>query len=329
MNIKKIGMTALAASLVSVSASAGELSVSGSASINAEGYSAPATTGLNGGTTFSMGNAITLSGSGELDNGMTVSLSYELDEGANAAGTATSLFDNHSVTVSSDAMGTLVFSGHGGSTAASSINTTAAGDLYDLFDGAQGNLGVTGVAISESGAGNNSFFYTTPSVMDGVALFASYTPQAAVAAQSAGSVGYGITYTGVEGLTASFATNDINGGSADANGDVDVISLSYAMGPITASYSNNDYDVGAVADDQETSAFAISYTLSDNLSVTYGQETIEQTALTDAEYSKISASYTAGGMTISASMAEGDNIDQTTAANEDLEYWSLGASFAF
>ena len=329
MNIKKIGMTALAASLVSVSASAGELSVSGSASINAEGYSAPATTGLNGGTTFSMGNAITLSGSGELDNGMTVSLSYELDEGANAAGTATSLFDNHSVTVSSDAMGTLVFSGHGGSTAASSINTTAAGDLYDLFDGAQGNLGVTGVAISESAAGNNSFFYTAPSVMDGVSLFASYTPQAAVAAQSAGSVGYGITYTGVEGLTASFATNDINGGSADANGDVDVISLSYAMGPITASYSNNDYDVGAVADDQETSAFAISYTLSDNLSVTYGQETIEQTALTDAEYSKISASYTAGGMTISASMAEGDNIDQTTAANEDLEYWSLGASFAF
>jgi len=276
-----------------------------------------------------MGNAITLSGSGELDNGMTVSLSYELDEGANAAGTATSLFDNHSVTVSSDAMGTLVFSGHGGSTAASSINTTAAGDLYDLFDGAQGNLGVTGVAISESDAGNNSFFYTTPSVMDGVSLFASYTPQAAVAAQSAGSVGYGITYTGVEGLTASFATNDINGGSADADGDVDVISLSYAMGPITASYSNNDYDVGAVADDQETSAFAISYTLSDNLSVTYGQETIEQTALTDAEYSKISASYTAGGMTISASMAEGDNIDQTTAANEDLEYWSLGASFAF
>jgi len=329
MNIKKIGMTALAASLVSVSASAGELSVSGSASINAEGYSAPATTGLNGGTTFSMGNAITLSGSGELDNGMTVSLSYELDEGANAAGTATSLFDNHSVTVSSDAMGTLVFAGHGGSTAASSINTTAAGDLYDLFDGAQGNLGVTGVAISESGAGNNSFFYTTPSVMDGVSLFASYTPQAAVVAQSAGSAGYGITYTGVEGLSASFATNDINGGSSGANGDVDVIALSYAMGPITAKYSNNDYDVGTAGSDQETSAFALSYTVSDNLSVTYGQETIEQTALTDAEYSKISASYTAGGMTISASMAEGENIEQTTAANEDLEYWSLGASFAF
>jgi len=329
MNIKKIGMTALAASLVSVSASAGELSVTGLASINTEGYSAPATTGLNGGTTFSMGNAITLSGSGELDNGMTVTLSYQLDEGANAASTATSVFDDHSVTVSSDAMGTLVFAGHGGSSAASSINTTAAGDLYDLFDGAQGSLGVTGVAISESSAGNNSFFYTTPSVMDGLSIFASYSPQIAVAAQSEGSIGYGLTYTGVEGLTASIATNDINGGSAATNGDVNVIALSYAMGPITAKYSNNDYDVGLAASDQETDALSISYTVSDNLSVTYGTETIEQTALVDAEYSKISASYTAGGMTISASMAEGENIDQTTAANEDLEYWSLGASFAF
>ena len=51
--------------------------------------------------------------------------------------------------------------------------------------------------------------------------------------------------------------------------------------------------------------------------------------LVDSEYSKISASYTAGGMTISASMAEGDNIDRTAAAGADLEYWSLGASFAF
>ena len=39
-NIKKIGLTALAASLVSTSAFAGELSVSGSAAMNWENYSA-------------------------------------------------------------------------------------------------------------------------------------------------------------------------------------------------------------------------------------------------------------------------------------------------
>ena len=34
-------------------------------------------------------------------------------------------------------------------------------------------------------------------------------------------------------------------------------------------------------------------------------------------------------MTLSASMKEAENVNHTTASNEDFEYWSLGASFAF
>src|SRR6056300_1327114 len=113
MNIKKIGLTALAASLVSVSANAAELSVSDGASITANHYSAGAD--LNHGGSFTMGNAILFSGSGELDNGLTVSVSYELDEGAPHVSGGT--FDNHSVTVASDTLGTLIFSGHGGNSA--------------------------------------------------------------------------------------------------------------------------------------------------------------------------------------------------------------------
>ena len=83
--------------------------------------------------------------------------------------------------------------------------------------------------------------------------------------------------------------------------------------------------------DQETSSYAITYTVSDELSVTYGVDEIAngKTGEIDAEYSKLSASYTAGGMTISATMAEGDNTHHSTASAEDLEYWALGASFAF
>ena len=76
-NFKKVGLTALAASLVSVSAHAGSLSASGSASMNTEGFSGEQ---LDAGTTFSMANSVKLSGSGELDNGMTVSVSFELDD---------------------------------------------------------------------------------------------------------------------------------------------------------------------------------------------------------------------------------------------------------
>ena len=71
-NFKKIGLTALAASLVSVSAHAGEMSVAGGASINVEGFSGEE---LNAGKGYTMGNQLTFSGGGELDNGLSVSLS--------------------------------------------------------------------------------------------------------------------------------------------------------------------------------------------------------------------------------------------------------------
>ena len=333
-NIKKIGLTALAASLVSTSAFAGEMTVSGSASMAAEGHSSVA---MNAGTSFSMGNQLTFSGSGELDNGLTVSLSFILDQGddattvAPASGTkkfGDAPFDSHSVSISSDALGTLVFHGEGGSSAASALDTTAAGDIWDNFDGVSGG-GTAGVAVSDTGPGDNSIFYTLPSLVDGLTVNASYKPQG-TGAESA--VGFAGTYSGVEGLSVSYGTTELNSGTPSSSGDQDVLKASYAYGPITLAYSNSHYDVGAATatTNQETTSMAVSYTVSDAISVTYGTEEIDKgSEAVDAEYDKISASYTAGGMTISATMADGENVAHGTNANQDIEYWSLGLSFAF
>jgi outer membrane protein OmpU len=333
MNIKKIGLTALAASLVSVSAHAGSISVAGGASMNTEGYSGE---NLNSGTTFSMGNQLTFTGSGELDNGMNVSVSFVLDQGDDhpaAAATATnaearadnSPFDSHSVTVSSDTLGTLTLAGEGGSSAASSIDGTAAGDIWDTFDGARGSA--TAVAVSDTAPGNNSLFYTLPAIMDGLDINLSYQPQGS-GRESA--TGMGVTYTGMEGLTVKYATTDEAGTTVALSGDQTVWNVSYAYGPVTATVSEAEFDVGTSTADQTTSSYALSYTVSDEISVTYGEETIEKGgATTDAEYSAISASYTAGGMTISMALKEAENVAHGTGTNEDFEYWSLGASFAF
>jgi outer membrane protein OmpU len=318
MNIKKIGMTALAASLVSVSAHAGALSVSGGASMAVEGYSGE---NLNAGTTFSMGNQVTMSGSGELDNGLTVSLSFVLDQGD----ADPSPFDGHSVSVSSDTFGTLKLDGEGGSSAASAMDTSAAGDIWDTFDGSRGTA--TAVAVSDTGPGDNSIMYTLPEMMEGLAIDVSYQPQGS--GREAGT-GYGITYTGIEGLTAKYGVADEVGTTTALSGDQTVWNLSYAYGPITATASNSDFDVGTASSDQELSSFALSYTVSDEISITYGEDTIEKGGdPTDAEYSVIKASYTAGGMTITANMKEGENVDHTTNSSADFEYWGLSASFAF
>ena len=328
MNIKKIGLTALAASLVSVSAHAGSMSVAGGASINAEGYSGE---NLNGGTTFSMGNQLTFTGSGELDNGLNVTLSFIIDEfdgdTTSTSGAANgSIMDDHSVTVSSDELGTLKFSAEGGSSATTAMDASAAGNVWDTFDGARGTI-VTAVAQSDSAPGDNSFLYTLPSVMDGLSIDLSYKPQGSGALSA---TGYGISYTAVEGLTAKYSSTEIETGVTGTSGDHTAWHLSYVYGPVTGTVTNSEYDVGTAGSDQTLSSFAISYTISDELSVTYGEDTIEKGGdPTDAEYSVISASYTAGGMTLSASMKEAENVNHTTASNEDFEYWSLGASFAF
>jgi outer membrane protein OmpU len=317
MNIKKIGLSALAGSLVAFSANAGEMSVAGSASIAMEhtngGFG-------NSGKTFSMGNQLTFSGSGELDNGLNVSLSFILDQADNEIDVDTdgseAPFDSHSVTVSSDGLGSLTFAGEGGSSATSALDGTAAGDIWDSFDGT-GDITPTGV-----GSGINMFNYALPTIADGLAVNVSYLPTGS-AAQSA--VGYSATYSGIDGLSVSYGSGD----GTDDTTDATAMKASYAYGPVTVAWSNYEYDTSGTSSDNETSSFKLSYTVSDEISISYGEETIEEGTSSDVETKGITASYTAGGMTISASSQEIENSAGTTAATEDRERWALSASFAF
>ena len=325
MNMKKVGLTALAASLVSVSANAGSMSVSGSASMNVNGYSGEE---LNAGTGFSMGNQLTFSGSGELDNGINVSLSFVLDQGDDTKA-VNGPFDSHSVAISTDGMGTLTLNGEGGTTTANMIDGSAAGDIWDKFDSltnASKQLNNQGNYATAS-AGNNSFYYSSPELMDGLTLQASYQPQGS---NRVSGTGVGATYTGVDGLTVKYANADIVGTTSAASGDSTVINVSYAYGPVTVTYSDMASDIEATNSDYDITSYAVSYTVNDEISITYGTEDITQEGGTsDAEYETMSVSYTAGGMTVTAGVHDAENANFGTASNQDYEKWTLGASFAF
>ena len=308
-NFKKIGLSALAGSLVATSAFAGEMSVAGSASLNVEHTNGGA---ANAGKTFSMGNQLTFSGSGELDNGLNVALSFVLDQ----ADADPSPFDSHSVTISSDGLGSLKFSGEGGSSALTAMDGSAGGDIWDSFD-VTGSITPTGL-----GGGDNSVMYTLPAMVDGVAINASYTPTGS-AAQS--STAFNVTYTGVEGLSVSYAQGDGTNSGTDGT----AMKASYAMGSFTVAVSDYEHDTTGTASDDEITSYKLSYTVSDELSVTYGADTVERPGLIDGEYDGVTVSYTAGGMTITATFQEAENMDGTTTATQDRERWALGASFAF
>jgi outer membrane protein OmpU len=224
-----------------------------------------------------------------------------------------------------------VFSGEGGSSTASAIDTTAAGDLWDAFDGmtnAAGQSDGQAVASATAGVGDNAFFYTSPSLVDGLTVTASFAPKGAT---TEARTGWGVNYTGMEGLTVKYAVADVvKGNTTTANGDSTVMSLSYAYGPITVAYSDMQYDIGTASSDVDTNGMKITYTVSDELSVSYAQETVDRDGTSvDAEYEGITAAYTTGGMTISAGMYEADAANFSNATNEDYDKWTLGASFAF
>ena len=95
MNIKKIGLSALAGSLAVVSANAVELSVSGKTEVT---Y-AKKDTGSNG-NPFGMGNALTFSGSGDV-NGMTATYTAVIGDGGQANSNTSETFASSSPLVAS------------------------------------------------------------------------------------------------------------------------------------------------------------------------------------------------------------------------------------
>jgi outer membrane protein OmpU len=332
MNIKKIGLTALAGSLVATSAFAGAMSVAGSASMKVQHVNGGA---ADTGKAFSMGNQLTFTGSGEV-NGLDVSLSFVLDQGDDTKTTAnsatsvsgtTSPFDSHSVKISSDELGALTFHGEGGSSAQSAIDTTAAGDLWDS------SFGITAAQDPKASAtSDNMLSYTLPTMIDDVAITASYTPKAAAATYES-STAFAVSYTGVEGLSLDYGIGE-NNGTNGSTADVTTIKGEYTYASITVGFSETEYDSesSAADEDQEVTSYEIAYTVNDDISISYGVEEIAEPNDTDdqdIEVAGIVATYTTGGLTVTAKGATADNVDMTSTHTADREHWSLVAAFAF
>ena len=326
MNIKKIGLTALAGSLVAVSAAnAGALSASGSAGINFSGADKG-----TGGNSWSMTDGFTMTGTGEMDNGMTVTVSYEVDEGY-----TNNALDDRILTIDTNGMGTIVFGGHGGTSAFGAVDDvtpTAYGESWDILSASLDNGGATGTsvfgAIGSAGS-ENMFTYKSGDLIDGFSFSASYVPSGTGEIES--SVDMAIEYTGVEGLTVGYAAGENNALGGTNNTDLTTMYVKYAYGPVTVGFQQSDIDSNAATTDDEFEAMGITYQVSDDLTIGYNESTYKDAASTtvDQENSNLSATYTMGSMTLSVAMAEEKNRGGLTTAVNDVKGYAIDLAFAF
>ena len=171
---KKIGLTALAGSLVAGSVSAAEMSASGSATMSFSGGDEKS----NHGNGWTMADSVTFSASGDV-NDIGVTLSIELDgdaqsekvnpTAASATATSSNVVDSHSISLDFGDAGTLVFAGHGGDgfmSANDDVMPTASEEPWDVISGADAGV-VNGFS------GDNMFTYKY-SHDSGLNLTASY-----------------------------------------------------------------------------------------------------------------------------------------------------------
>ena len=315
--LTKIGFTALAGSLIAVSAHAGGMTVSGSASISfsdSDTDNASATTAEA--NQWSMGDSLTFSGGGELDNGMTIAVKYEADNDEDDAG---AFLDSHSVTLSSAEMGSLTFAGHGGATNLDNMDDKTPNAYEESWDGVAEADEET---VPNGITGNNSFFYTAPS-MGGATFSVAYVPQGETATPNGSYVDFGVVFKpeAVEGLEIGVAFGETEE-TAGTTVDEQAIYAKYTMGSITAGMNVNETDT------VDFTSFGISFAVTDDISVAYNTSESELSgSANDQEASGVSASFTTGGMTIAGMVNTVDNASHESG--NDTEGYEINFSFAF
>ena len=121
--------------------------------------------------------------------------------------------------------------------------------------------------------------------------------------QNETETGYGLTYTGVEGLTVSYATTDIDQVTSTAtSGDHTAMKVTYAYGPVTVRLLKHlTMTLEQLQDDTEfySITYGIAYTVSDDFQfLTVSEEISRWNNYRCKNILVLVVSYTSGGMTL-------------------------------
>ena len=355
-NLKKLGLSALAGSLVAVSAQAGEISVTGSANVTLKNGA-----GNDMGKSIGTDKDVSFTGSGELDNGWTFTVSTLLDDTYTVSSSYTSM--------TMGSMGTVSFG----------TDTGGASYKYDeevpqayeqTSDAQQNSANKVGDQMD-----SNMIVYNAPALELGgatVNIDLEYSPNAAGnGANDGGLATYNGTYgSGVgAGVTISYDALTVGAYGAeienntravagvDASRDVfdGVWYAKYSFGPVSIGYSESYQDQGlpttaaAAATAAkvvrtaggffESDSMSIAFNVNDDLSISYtetedtydaqsnvkgGTEIVDVTMETEA----LQVAYSMGAMSIKAYNMETTNPGyDSDASKRSISEIALGLSF--
>ena len=327
MNIKKIGLTALAGSLAMFAANAGELTVTGnsSASFVTKSHDGSAQTATDIGNPMGMDTRITFSGSGELDNGFTTSV-YVTDE----INGGTGMYSGE-VALGMGDLGTISLNQGAGNVGADAIDDETPRAYEEADDKISTNF--RGLA-NPQGAGNMIKYTNTLGMVNlnlGFRTGGGSNNGVGVTGGNSENVYTGaLTSSPIDGLTVGAGYSNVDkDGAKDDEGYAGFVK--YAFGSVTVGAQRNVTTSSTAASAAEGNQVSIAFNVNENLAISYSDGSIDHFGTGDADveedFSAINISYTMGGMTIAAQMAEADNAAGTLNANEEATEIVLSLAF--
>ena len=326
-NMKKLGLSALAGSLVAFSANAAELSVSGGVELTYTDTGGNTGNEVTG-NSYGANSGVTISGSGDVGFG-TVSMTRALNDTNGGWGSSFQTLDMGD-------MGVLSFDSTGGALVGITANDDLLPTAYEeAWTGVSGS-GVAGVGSTNVIGYRNTFGMFSVS--------AGYSQNGTSTAESAssGEASHGsitdiyVSVSPIDGLTiggghAENTSTDTSTTSADTTSMV--AQAVYSTGPVSFGYrvaEDNNGTAGTAS--RVVEAYSVAFNVNDSFAVSYGQqdmevEAISATAAVTEEVTGISAAYTSGAASVRLNHSKADNDNGSTGVDDETTEISLVLSF--
>ena len=334
-NLKKIGLSALAGSLVAFSANAVEMSVSGVAEVtyttNGGDGSAPT------GNPWGSNTSLSFSGSGDVGFG-TATIVRTLNDGANHSTYTGDNFVSAYQTVDMGSLGTLSFDSAGGGLE----GVTAYDDLLPTaYEEVWNGVG-SGTAYAAGAASNDTIGYSN--TFAGVTLSLARSGGGTANSSDGGNDGEGVTshisdwYVStsvpyVEGLTIGYGQSKTEFAISSENDDTSMVGhLLYSVGPASLGYRIAEQQDGSDGSNGlNVEAYAVAFNLNDEVAVSLATQDTEYDVPSGTNVTEtvdaVNASYTVGAASVRATFSESDNDGGQTGDTDEHMELSLVLSF--
>ena len=338
--LTKIGVSALAGSLVAASAQAGELSASGTWELTYKSDDK-----ANVGNPFGSKSAVSLSGSGDVDGFGTAAFFAQINDN-NPTG-----YTSHEISIDMGDMGKFGFDQGVGTYGASTIDDKSPTAWEESWH----NTANSSAQLIHTGGTGGVLGYANS--FGGFDLSVEYAPALTSADNGDGVAGGDDTSLAngsninfniqnsslIEGLAFGFGAgeseyDDTVAGSGNDDGSSVVGYANYTFGSITAGVTLSDSSNARGTDNanaggREVEAYGISMAVNENLSVSYNEHNTtfrkkgSDGVDVEQEATGIAIAYTMGGATVAIQNNSMDNVGGTAATNDEITEVSLSLAF--